>query len=91
MFEMLVMVLDRLSDSGDCLFFVDGTEFDVTMCDFEGFDDEWEEVMRDYEDQEMVDAFFELLDRADRVEGDYYRTYYFEDCSLELGYASYDI
>ena len=91
MFEMLVMVLDRLADSGDCRFSVDGTEFDVTMCDFDGFDDEWDEVMRDYEDEEMVDALFELLDRAERVEGDFYHTYYFEDCTLELGFDSYDI
>ena len=47
--------------------------------------------MREYEDAEMVDALFEVLDRAERTEGDFYTTYYFADCSLELGYASYDI
>lgn len=91
MFEMLFMVLTRLETSGDCFFSEEDGCFDVTLCDFEGFDDEWEEVMREYEDEEMVDALFELLDRAERVEGNFYRTYYFEDCSLELGYTSMDI
>ena len=91
MTEMLMMVLTRLETSGDCYFdFEDGC-FDVTMCDFEGFDEDWGEIMRDYEDEEMVGTLFELLDRAERTEGDFYVTYYFEDCSLELGYASFDI
>lgn len=91
MYEMLTMVLTRLETSGDCSFIEEDGRFDVTLCDFEGFDSNWEEVMREYEDAEMVDALFELLDRAERVEGDFYRTYYFEDCSLELGYTSMDI
>ena len=91
MFEMLMMVLTRLETSGDCYFTEEEGCFDVTLCDFEGFDEDWDEVMREYEDEEMIDALFELLDRAERTEGDFYVTYFFEDCSLELGYASYDI
>ena len=91
MFEMLMMVLTRLETSDDCTFYEADRHFDVTLCDFDGFDDDWSEVMRDYADQEMVDDLFELLDRADRTEGDFYVTYYFEDCSLTLGYESYDI
>lgn len=91
MTEILMMVLTRLEDSGDCFFdFEDGC-FDVTLCDFEGFDDNWHEVMRDYENEEMVDVLFKLLDRAERTEGDFYVTYFFKDCSLELGYTSFDI
>ena len=91
MFEMLMMVLSRLATSGDCFFEIEGTHFDVTLCDFEGFDANWCEVEREYVDTEMIDALDELLERADRTEGDYYVTYYFEDCSLELGYTSMDI
>lgn len=91
MTEMLMMVLTRLETSDDCYFdFEDGC-FDVTLNDFDGFDNEWSEVDREYQDEEMVDALFELLDRAERVEGDFYRTYYFEDCELTLGYTSMDI
>lgn len=91
MIEMLMMVLTRLETSCDCGFDFEDGHFEVTMNDFDGFDADWCEVMREYEDEEMVDALFELLDRAERTEGDMYRTYFFEDCDLTLGYASYDI
>lgn len=91
MFEMLMMILSRLETSGDCILEIEGNHFDVTLCDFEGFDSNWSEVMREYEDEEMVEALFEVLDRAERTEGNYYVTYYFDDCSLELGYTSMDI
>ena len=64
----------------------------VTMEDFEGFDDEWDEVMRDYADEELVDAFLDALEeQALRAEGDFYRTYYFDGYAIRIGFASYDI
>lgn len=66
--------------------------YDVTLQDFDGFDDEWSEVMRDYEDEELVDAFLAALEsQALRCEGDFYHTYYFDGFCVQLGYASYDI
>jgi len=65
----------------------EGTIYDVTMEDFEGFDEEWDEVMRDYEREDLVDEFLEAL----RVEGDFYYDYYFDGFRINLGYASYDI
>lgn len=66
--------------------------YDVTMCDFEGFDDEWCEVEREYTDEDMVDAFFEALEeQAVRTEGDYYTTYYFDGYAVRVGFESYDI
>ena len=66
--------------------------YDVTMEDFEGFDDDWDEVMRDYEDEELVDTFLEALEeQALRVVGDFYTTYYFDGYAVQIGYASYDI
>lgn len=91
MFEMIMMILTRLETVGDCTFTVDGTHFDVTLCDFDGFDSHWCEIEREYVDADMIDALYEVLERADRTEGDYYVTYYFTDCSLELGYGSMDI
>lgn len=91
MIEMLMMILTRLETVGDCFFTFEDGCFDVTLCDFEGFDSHWAEVMRDYADEEMVNALFELLDQAEHTEGDYYIAYFFEDCSLELGYTSMDI
>lgn len=70
----------------------EGTVYDVTVEDFEGFDDEWSEVMRDFEREDLVDEFLEALDeQALRVEGDFYYDYYFDGFRVHLGYASYDI
>ena len=33
----------------------------VVIDDFEGFDDDWSEIMRDYENPEAVDAFEEYV------------------------------
>lgn len=70
----------------------EGTVYNVTMEDFEGFDDSWKEIMRDYEREDLVDEFLEALDeQALRMEGDFYYDYYFDGFRIHLGYASYDI
>lgn len=70
----------------------EGTVYDVTVEDFEGFDDDWCEVERDFVMEDLVDEFLEALDeQALRVEGDFYYDYYFDGFRIHLGYASYDI
>lgn len=64
---------------------------EVTVLDFEGLDEDWEEIERDY-DEEAIDQLTTWLEtHADRVEGDFYVYYYFEDCKVCFGYASMDI
>ena len=66
--------------------------FDVTLHDFAGFDDEWGEVEREYDDGEKVVAFLETLEReCVSHDGDFYVTYHFEGFYVEIGYTSYDI
>ena len=91
MFETLFTILTRLETTGDCSFTEEDRFFDVTLNDFVGFTDDWDEIYRDYKDAEMVDALFEVLNRADSNDGKFYTTYRFADCSLRLGYSSYDI
>ena len=95
MFETIYTILTRLDASEDVLGFWEpaegSTHFRVDLNDFEGFTDEGEEIDREWSDPEMVEAFYEVLDTAERTEGDYYVTYYWADCSLTLGYTSYDI
>lgn len=70
----------------------EGTVYDVTLQDFEGFDDDWCEVERIYEQEDLVDEFLEALEaQALRTEGDFYYDYYFDGFRIHLGYASYDI
>lgn len=89
-------MMTALEDCGDLTVWErttdEGTVYDVTVEDFEGFDEHWSEVMRDFEREDLVDEFLEALDeQALRVEGDFYYDYYFDGFRIHLGYASYDI
>lgn len=91
MFETLMTMLRTLEDAGDVTLWVDEDgSVDVTFEDFEGFDEDWDEVMRDYEMPQLVDEVFDLLDSCDS-EGDFYVTYMVEGHAVEVGYSSYDI
>ena len=63
----------------------------LTIEDFDGFDEDWCEQFRDY-DEDAVDALLEWLEEhALSVDGDFYTYYQFEDFEVRVGYASYDI
>ena len=69
----------------------DGT-YALTLEDFEGFDDDWNEVEREYDNEEAVDALLEWLednciDKTERLD----IHYVFPDFQVTLGYASFDI
>lgn len=70
----------------------DPNGFRVTLNDFEGFDENWEEIDRDYDDEDAVDAFLEMLEtECVSKEGDFYVTYHFDGFDVELGYESFNI
>ena len=65
---------------------------DVTLEDFEGFDEDWAEIDREYDNPEAVNAFLEMLEaECSSQEGDFYVTYHFKGFDVQLGYASFDI
>ena len=89
-YEMMMATLEALGE--DVSFDVDDMVFDVTLQDFEGFDEDWSEVSREYDHPDAVDAFLEMLEtECESSEGDFYFTYHFDGFDVELGYASYDI
>ena len=69
----------------------DGT-YALALEDFDGFDDDWNEVEREYVNEEAVDALLKWLE-ANYTERkpDLYIHYVFPDFRLTLGYASFDI
>ena len=91
MFETIYTILTRLATSGDADWSVNGNAFRVDLNDFDGFDDDWSEIDREYEDPDMVEALMEVLDQANDSDGGFYETFFFDDCTLKLGYTSYDI
>ena len=91
MFETLMEMLHTLETAGDVSM---RTDADGVLCltfdDFDGFDEHWSEVTREYAMPELVDEVFDLLDSCPCV-GDYYVTYTVEGHEVEVGYASMDI
>ena len=69
----------------------DGT-YALTIEDFEGFDEDWAEIEREYVNEEAVDALLDWLE-AHCIERDnnLYIHYVFPDFQLTFGYASFDI
>lgn len=62
----------------------------ITINDFEGFDENWEEIDREVNFNE--EDFYDFLEEnCISHEANFYNTYVFEDCQVEVGYASYDI
>jgi hypothetical protein len=88
--EMMIAAIDALAD--DALLWDDGHCLHVTLEDFEGFDSNWDEIMREYDDPDAVEAFLEMLDdECVSSEGDFYVTYHFDGFDVRVDYSSYDI
>jgi hypothetical protein len=94
MMEKLLKMLEELAadvDYGVREIEGEKPEVVITVDDFEGFDDDWSEVMRDY-DEEAVDGLIKWLEEnCISEDGDFYSYYHFEEFDVELGYTSFDI
>lgn len=89
MLEVLVNMLKELGE--DVSYMMVREELYVTIEDFDGFDEDWQEVDREY-NEEAIDELLEWLEaQAQEVEGDYYVRYHLQDVVVCVGYASYDI
>jgi len=91
MFEEMMKMVQPLVKTNDASFEFYGGRYHLTINDFEGFDDDWNEIMRDY-DEEKVDILLEWLkNHASSVNMDYYELYHFNGFDVEIGFTSYDI
>ena len=89
MLEVLVNKLKALGEDVDYMML--SNEMCVTINDFEGFDENWEEVDREYNEEAVEEFITWLEDNAYQEEGDYYKYYYLEGVVVCVGYASFDI
>lgn len=89
--EMMEEQLEALCKDISFLENTDENKLDVTVEDFEGFDEDWNEVFADIDD-DAVDKMIEWLEtHCDSHEDDFYQYYTFGDLVVCLGWASYDI
>lgn len=90
MFETLMTLINACAD--DVLFDGNNGRYDLTFDDFEGFDDNWREIDRDYIHPVEVEALVNwLTENASSINDDYYCTYYFNGFEVTVGYTSMDI
>ena len=88
--EMITAQLDRALE--DVSYEVHEDYIDLTIEDFGGYDKHWREIEREFVDEDAVDEVLDWLEEhADKVEGDFYRYYYFGEIVVKMGYASFDI
>ena len=95
MLEIIIAMLEKMSE--DVEYYVhkvegEKPELEITVYDFEGFDEDWSEVERELKNHKAVEEVLEWLEEnADEVEGDYYEYYHFGEITVCVGYASFDI
>jgi len=88
--EMVLELLTTLGSDIDVYERMDGT-ICATVQDFEGFDENYSEVYRDY-DEDATDAVYERLEaEASEVSGSFYRYFQFDGFYVVWGYSSMDI
>ena len=91
-YEMMMTMVEELGEDATYYFDEEDMELDVTLRDFDGFDEDYCEVMRDFDHPELVDAFLDTLSaECVSAEGDFYREYHFDGFTVRLGYSSFDI
>ena len=89
-YEKVLEMAEALGN--DAIVFDFNHQISVDFNDFEGFDEHWSEIMRDYDDPDAVEAFEEMLrSEALSIDDDFYTTYHFDGFTVKVGYTSYDI
>ena len=89
-FEKMLKAIDKLGR--DASYSVMDREISVTLNDFAGFDKSWREIFRKYDDKEAVESFEKMLkEECLSYDGDFYVEYIFDDFTVMVGYASFDI
>ena len=65
---------------------------EICLNDFVGFDEDWSEISRDYDNPSAVAELLEFLsNNAKEVKEEFYTFYNFDDFNVVVGYASFDI
>ena len=87
--ERLMELLNNASVDVDFEFTQDNF-LDVTINDFAGFDEEWNEVSREYVNAQAVGNVLSFLKQFN-CQGNLYKVYQVDGLSVQVGYTSFDI
>lgn len=92
--QILAMVMAMIEDlhlEEDVEVDVYGGAIHLTVCDFIGFDEYWDEIFRDYDEDGVDELLSRLESSCDDFVEDFYSSYEFGGVTVWVGYESYDI
>ena len=88
--ETITAQFDRIS--ADSWYNVNDNFINLTINDFEGFDENWNELDHEFVDEDAVEEVLEWLEEnADYIYDDFYRRYRFGEIVVNIDYTSNDI
>ena len=88
--ETITAQLDRIS--ADSWYDVNDNRIDLTIDDFEGFDEDWNEVFHEFVDEDAIEEVLKWLEEnAHYIERGLYYLYYFGEIVVQVGYTSFEI
>ena len=82
MFERLMAMVNALVEVEDVYFREYNNTLYITVNDFEGFGEHYEEIDREFVNEELVEELVEFIENAN---------YTIENYTIELNYSSEDI
>ena len=90
MFNTVMTMVNACKDDVD--FEIEQNTIYLTVDDFIGFDEDWNEIMRDYDHPEEVRTLLDWLDNnCISQTDDLYVVYSFDGFVVHLGFTSFDI
>ena len=88
----LLEMLNKLEETNDVDFYEIENTLHINFNDFEGFDEDWKEIDRDYENEELVHQVLNFLEKNCKGQKeDLYKEFIFDDFNVIVGYSSFDI
>ena len=82
MFERLMAMVNALVEVEDAYYREYENTLYITIDDFEGFNEHYEEIYREFANEELVNELVEFIEKAN---------YTIENYNIELHYSSEDI
>ena len=86
----ILKMLEKLGEDVDYYEYPSGN-IEITINDFEGFTDDYDEIFRDYNEIAVEELLEWLKQNSVQFTDDYYLKYTFEGFIVTVGYRSYDI
>ena len=88
----LLKMLEESKNLGDVDYYTYENELNIDFNDFDGFNDEWNEVEREYTNENLVNKILNYIEtNATLIKDSLYQTYQLNDKTIVIGYTSFDI